>query len=67
MKVLADNLKKKAGHETKFYDMTDEEYDALDELLTHANPELTGIPGVFAVRGPIYADTPQARPSTKSK
>jgi hypothetical protein len=33
---------------TKFHDMSDEEYDALDELLTHTNPELTGIPGVFA-------------------
>jgi hypothetical protein len=31
-----------------FCDMTDEEYDALDEQLTRANPELTGIPGVFA-------------------
>jgi hypothetical protein len=28
--------------------MTDEEADALDERLTHANIELTGIPGVFA-------------------
>ena len=28
--------------------MTDEEYDALDELLTRTTPELTGIPGVFA-------------------
>jgi hypothetical protein len=29
-------------------DMTDEEYDALDELLTQTTPELTDIPGVFA-------------------
>jgi hypothetical protein len=29
-------------------DMTDEEYDALDELLTRTTPELTNIPGVFA-------------------
>jgi hypothetical protein len=28
--------------------VSNEEYDALDELLTSANPELTGIPGVFA-------------------
>jgi hypothetical protein len=65
MEVLADNLTKKAGHETKFYDMTDEEYDTLDELLTCTNPELSGIPGVFAVHGPICADTTQARPVVK--
>ena len=29
-------------------DMTDEEYDALDELLTKTTPKLTDIPGVFA-------------------
>jgi hypothetical protein len=29
-------------------DMTEEEYDALDELLTRTTPKLTGIPGVFA-------------------
>jgi hypothetical protein len=29
-------------------DMTDEEYDELDELLTRTTPELTNIPGVFA-------------------
>jgi hypothetical protein len=29
-------------------DMTDEEYDALDELLTTTTPELTDILGVFA-------------------
>jgi hypothetical protein len=45
---MADNLEKRTGHETEFHDMSDEEYDALDELLTRANPELTGIPGVFA-------------------
>jgi hypothetical protein len=28
--------------------MTDEEADALDELLTRTNPRLTNIPGVFA-------------------
>ena len=31
-------------------DMTDEEYDALDELLTRTTPKLTGIPGVFATQ-----------------
>ena len=29
-------------------DMTDEEYDALDELLTKTTPRLTNVPGVFA-------------------
>jgi hypothetical protein len=29
-------------------DMTDEEYDELDELLTRTTPKLTNIPGVFA-------------------
>ena len=29
-------------------DMTDEEYDALDELLTKTTPRLTNIPGIFA-------------------
>jgi hypothetical protein len=28
--------------------MTDEEADALDELLTNTTPKLTGIPGIFA-------------------
>jgi hypothetical protein len=45
---MTDNLEKRTGQETKFHDMSDEEYDALDELLTRVNPELTGIPGVFA-------------------
>jgi hypothetical protein len=45
---MADNFEKRTGHETKFHDMTDEEYEALDELLTRTTPELTGIPGVFA-------------------
>jgi hypothetical protein len=45
---MADNLEKRTGHETHFHDMSNEEYDALDELLTRTNPELTGIPGVFA-------------------
>jgi hypothetical protein len=31
-------------------DMTDEEYDALDELLTRTTPKLTDIPGVFAAQ-----------------
>jgi hypothetical protein len=31
-------------------DMTDEEYDALDEELTRATPEMTNIPGVFAAQ-----------------
>jgi hypothetical protein len=54
MESMADNLEKRTGgermfqQETKFHDMTDEEYDALDELLTRTDPELTGIPGVFA-------------------
>jgi hypothetical protein len=29
-------------------DMTDEEYDALDEMLTKTTPPLTNIPGIFA-------------------
>ena len=29
-------------------DMTDEEYDALDELLTKTTPNLTNVPGIFA-------------------
>ncbi|MDR1250329.1 MAG: hypothetical protein LBK63_13645 [Treponema sp.] len=29
-------------------DMTDEEYDELDELLTRTTPKLTTMPGVFA-------------------
>jgi len=29
-------------------DMTDEEADALDELLTKITPRLTNIPGIFA-------------------
>jgi succinate dehydrogenase flavin-adding protein (antitoxin of CptAB toxin-antitoxin module) len=51
---MADNLEKRTGHKTKFqhetqfHDMSDEEYDALDELLTCTNPDLTGIPGIFA-------------------
>jgi hypothetical protein len=31
-------------------DMTEEEYDALDELLTRTTPKLTDIPGVFGER-----------------
>ncbi|MDR3171003.1 MAG: hypothetical protein LBU17_05155 [Treponema sp.] len=31
-------------------DMTNEEYAALDKLLTETTPELTGIPGVFATQ-----------------
>ena len=31
-------------------DMTDEEYNALDELLTRTTPKLTNIPGVFAAQ-----------------
>jgi hypothetical protein len=42
------DLEKRTGHETKFHAMSDEKYDAPDELLTSANPELTDIPGVFA-------------------
>ena len=29
-------------------DMTDEEYDALDDLLTKTTPRLTNVPGIFA-------------------
>ena len=29
-------------------DMSDEEYDALDELLTKTTPRLTNVPGIFA-------------------
>ena len=35
-------------HEQFGRDMTDEEYDALDEKLTRTTPKLTTIPGVFA-------------------
>jgi hypothetical protein len=28
---MKDNLEKKIEHETKFHDLTDEEYDRLDE------------------------------------
>ena len=40
-------------------DMTDEEYAALDALLTQETPELTSIPGVFASQRALlnYLDT----------
>jgi hypothetical protein len=31
-------------------DMTDAEYDALDEELTRTTPKLTAVPGVFAAQ-----------------
>lgn len=50
---MTDNLERtghetQCKHETRLHDISDEEYDALDELLMSANPERTGIPGVFA-------------------
>ena len=36
-------------------DMSDEEYDALDEALTRATPKLTAIPGVFAAQRNLLA------------
>jgi hypothetical protein len=38
------------GNEHFGADMTDEEYDVLDELLTRTTPKLTNIPGVFATQ-----------------
>jgi hypothetical protein len=40
-------------------DMTNEEYAALDKLLTETTPELTSIPGVFATQRALlnYLDT----------
>jgi hypothetical protein len=40
-------------------DMTNEEYAALDALLTRTTPELTNIPGVFASQRALlnYLDT----------
>jgi hypothetical protein len=38
------------GYEHFGEDMTDEEYDALDEELTRSTPKLTTIPGVFAAQ-----------------
>jgi hypothetical protein len=35
--------------------MTDEEADALDELLTRTTPKLTNIPGVFARQRALLA------------
>ena len=37
-------------HEHFGADMTDEEYDALDEELTRTTPKLTAVPGVFAAQ-----------------
>jgi hypothetical protein len=34
--------------EKSMADMTNDEYDALDELLTKTTPRLTNIPGIFA-------------------
>ena len=46
---MADNLEKRIAHETTFHDMTDDEYDALDELWTKTTPKVNfSRPGVFA-------------------
>ena len=37
-----------SGREKTMNVMTDEEADALDELLTNTTPRLTNIPGIFA-------------------
>jgi hypothetical protein len=37
-------------HEHFGRDMTDAEYDALDEELTRTTPKLTAVPGVFAAQ-----------------
>ncbi|GHV66536.1 hypothetical protein AGMMS49928_01450 [Spirochaetia bacterium] len=39
---MPDNLEIKIEHETTFHDMTDEEYDALDEELTLTTPKVSG-------------------------
>jgi hypothetical protein len=37
---MKDSLEKESGHETKFHDLTDEEYDRLDEKWTKTTPEV---------------------------
>jgi len=37
---MKDNLEKKIKHETKFHDLTDEEYDRLDEKWTKITPKV---------------------------
>jgi hypothetical protein len=37
---MKDNLEKKIEHETKFHDLTDEEYDRLDEKWTKTTPKV---------------------------
>jgi hypothetical protein len=39
MKKMPDNLETKTEHETKFHDLTEEEYDALDEEWTKNPPK----------------------------
>jgi hypothetical protein len=39
---MPDNLEKRIEHETKFHDMTDKEYNALDEYYTKNPPKLSG-------------------------
>ncbi|MDR2483511.1 MAG: hypothetical protein LBD08_07785 [Treponema sp.] len=36
---MKDNLEKNSRHETKFYDLTNEEYDRLDEKWTKTTPK----------------------------
>ena len=49
-------------------DMTDEEYDALDEFLTRTTPKLTCIPGVFAAQRALLnsLDTEKLLPTVES-
>jgi hypothetical protein len=37
---MKDNLERKIEHETKFHDLTDEEYDRLDEKWTKTTPKV---------------------------
>ena len=39
---MPDNLEIRIEQETTFHDMTDEEYDALDEKLTRTTPKVSG-------------------------
>jgi len=57
---MKDNLEKRIEHETKFRDLTDEEYDALDEYFTENTimPDMSK-PGFFARK---YAFPPTLSP-----
>jgi len=37
---MKDNIEKKIEHETKFHDLTDEEYEKLDEKWTKTTPKV---------------------------